>query len=102
MNRHRPLVQSHEVSLPRSGRRLEGDDGVGPLGKLKLLAAQTNRTTGDQHHLITATHGRGNSGGIPLNRCGSVPPQQAGPKFHNPQGHAVGAPIHPARVRSRR
>jgi hypothetical protein len=61
MNRHRPLVQGHEVSLPRSGRRLEGDDGIRALGKVKLLATQTNRTTGDQHHLITATHGRSES-----------------------------------------
>jgi hypothetical protein len=61
MNRHRPLVQSHEVSLPRSGCRLEGDDGIRALGKVKLLATQTNRTTCDQHHLIAATHGRSKS-----------------------------------------
>jgi hypothetical protein len=61
MNRHRPLIQRHEVSLPRGCCRLEGDDGIGPPWKAKLLAAQTNRSTGDQHHLITATHGRCNS-----------------------------------------
>ena len=99
---HGPFVQRHQRALADGRSRLQGHHRVGSVGEGQLLAAQANGTTGDQHHLVTAVHGPCKAAGVAINRGGGLPPKQAGADFHDPQGHAEGAPITRAMARSNR
>ncbi len=98
----RPLVQSHELALAGGRRRLQGDNGLWPLGKLKPLTTETDGSAADQNDPITPGKGSGDTGGEAINRCSGVSPQQTRAQLHHPQRHAVGAPIQPAKRRSNR
>ena len=97
-----PFVQSHQLTLTRGSRRLQGHHGLGPLGKLKPLATETDSTTGNQHNAIAPCKGSSDACSETIDRCGGIPPQQTRAQLHHPQRHAVGAPIQAARRRSNR
>ena len=99
---HRPFIKSHQRALPDGCSGLQSHNRVRSAGESQLLAAQPNGTTGDQHHLIPPGHGPCEAAGVAINRGGGLPPKQAGTDFHDPQGHAEGAPMTRAMARSNR